>query len=50
MPAAEVAGRRFLQFYYKIMNYDKEAPYEKLAAMGLSSDYVFQETKRVIAI
>ena len=38
----------FLQFYYKIMNY-QEAPYAELATTGLSADYVARETKRAIA-
>ena len=38
----------FLPLYYRIMNY-QEAPYEKLPTAGLSSDYVFRETKRAIA-
>jgi hypothetical protein len=38
----------FIDFYYKIMNY-KEAPYDQLAATGLSADYVARETKRAVA-
>jgi hypothetical protein len=38
----------FLEFYYKIMNY-QEAPYDKLATTGLSPDYVARETKRALA-
>lgn len=38
----------FLDFYYKIMNY-QEAPYDKLATAGLSPDYVARETKRALA-
>lgn len=37
----------FLDFYYKIMNYN-EAPYDKLAVTGLSPDYVARETKRAL--
>jgi len=37
----------FLQLYYKIMNY-QEAPYDQLAATGLSADYVAKETKRAL--
>jgi len=37
----------FLGFYYKVMNYD-EAPYDQLAATGLSPDYVSKETKRAV--
>lgn len=39
----------FLPLYYRIMNYEKEAPYDKLSVAGLSSDYVFRETQRAIA-
>ena len=38
----------FLEFYYKIMNY-QEAPYDKLATAGLSPNYVARETKRALA-
>lgn len=38
----------FLPLYYGIMSYE-EAPYDKLPVAGLSSDYVFRETKRAIA-
>jgi hypothetical protein len=37
----------FLNFYYKMMNY-QEAPYDQLATKGLSSDYVARETKRAV--
>ncbi len=37
----------FLNFYYKIMNY-QEAPYDKLATTGLSADYVARETRRAV--
>ncbi len=37
-----------LPLYYKIMNYE-EAPLAKLSTTGLSSDYVFRETRRAIA-
>jgi hypothetical protein len=38
----------FLQLYYKIMNY-QEAPFDQLAASGLSPDYVAKETQRALA-
>lgn len=38
----------FLPFYYKIMSYN-EAPYEKLAVDGLSTDYVYRGTKRAVS-
>ena len=38
----------FVQFYYKIMNYE-EGPYEQLHLSGLSSGYVERETRRAIA-
>jgi hypothetical protein len=37
----------FQDFYYKIMDY-KEAPYDEVAATGLSADYVARETKRAV--
>lgn len=39
----------FLGFYYKIMNYEKEVPYDQLSTAGLSADYVYRETKRAMA-
>jgi len=44
----DAAPSDFLPLYYKMMNY-QEAPYDQLAATGLSADYVAQETKRAIA-
>ena len=41
--------QEFLPFYYKIVNLEKEVPYNQLPTHGLSSDYVFRETKRAIA-
>jgi hypothetical protein len=38
----------FLQFYYRIMNYE-EAPYDQLRTAGLTPDYVARETKRALA-
>jgi len=38
----------FLQLYYGIMNY-KEAPFDQLAASGLSPDYVAKEVQRARA-
>jgi hypothetical protein len=37
----------FLPLYYKIMNLE-EAPFDKLEEVGLSSDYVYRETKRAV--
>ncbi len=37
----------FLEFYYKIMNYN-EAPYDQLARTGLSADYVARETRQAL--
>ncbi len=37
-----------LPLYFKIMNYE-EAAYRELPTSGLSSDYVYRETKRAIA-
>jgi hypothetical protein len=36
-----------LEFEYKVLNYN-EAPLDKLAAAGFSSDYVLRETKRTV--
>ena len=38
-----------LDVYYKLLGYNEEAPLSKLATTGLSSDYVYRETKRAIA-
>jgi len=38
----------FLPLYYKMMNIE-EAPFAKLSTAGLSSDYVYRETKRAVA-
>ena len=38
-----------LPLYYKIMGYEGEASFEKLATAGLSPEYVARETKRAVA-
>ena len=38
----------FLALYYKMMDY-KEAPFDQLASVGLSPDYVAEETRRALA-
>jgi hypothetical protein len=38
----------FVQFYYKIMNYE-EGPYDKLNTSGLTPDYLAREVKRARA-
>lgn len=38
-----------LPLYYRIMGYEGEASFDKLAVTGLSADYVARETKRAIA-
>lgn len=38
-----------LNLYYNILGYKGEAPLGKLPTAGLSSDYVYRETKRAIA-
>jgi len=37
----------FIDFYYKIME-DPQAPYDQLATVGLSADYVARETRRAV--
>jgi hypothetical protein len=38
-----------LNLYYDILGYNGEAPLNKLTTTGLSSDYVYRETKRALA-
>ncbi len=38
-----------MPLYYKMVNLEHEAPYDKLFTAGLSSDYVSRETKRIVA-
>jgi len=44
----DASPKDFLQFYYKIMNY-QEGAYEDLHTAGLTPDYVARETRRAIA-
>jgi hypothetical protein len=44
----DVPPEEFMRFNNYILNYEKEAPFDKLAAKGLSSDYVFRETRRAL--
>lgn len=44
---ADAKPQDFLPLYYRIMNYN-EAPYDQLAAHGLSPDYVAKETARAL--
>ncbi len=37
-----------LDMLYRQLNYDSEAPYDKLTATGLSADYVERETRRAV--
>ena len=43
MPPAEI-----LQMMYEMFDYKKEAPYDKLAAAGFSTDYITREVKRTL--
>lgn len=43
----DLSKEESLQFEYRVMNY-KEGPYDRIAASGFSSDYVYRETKRAI--
>jgi hypothetical protein len=45
----DVPREEFMRFNNHLLNYGNEAPLEKLATEGLSSDYVFSETQRAIA-
>jgi hypothetical protein len=38
-----------MPLYYKILNLEHEVSHDKLSTAGLSSDYVYRETKRIIA-
>lgn len=43
------AAESVLNLYYGILGYHGEAPLDKLPTAGLSSDYVYRETKRALA-
>lgn len=43
----DVPREQILEFLYATLDY-KEAPYDKVTAAGLSSDYVMRETKRCV--
>ena len=45
---ADARAADLMPLYYRVMNYE-EAPLDKLPTAGLSSDYVFRETKRALA-
>jgi len=45
----DVPLEELMRFNNHLLNYGDEAPLEKLATSGLSSDYVFRETQRAVA-
>jgi hypothetical protein len=45
----DMPGEQILQMYYQILGYQGEASLDKLPTAGLSSKYVFEETKRALA-
>lgn len=45
----DVPKEELMRFNNHLLNYSNEASLEKLAAEGLSSDYVFRETQRALA-
>jgi hypothetical protein len=44
----DVPPEELMRFNNHLLNYGEEAPLDKLATAGLSSDYVYRETKRAI--
>lgn len=45
----DVPKDELLQFHYRILGYKDEGSYEQIPEKGLSSDYVYRETKRARA-
>jgi hypothetical protein len=45
----DAPAESILDLYYNILGYKGEAPLNKVATVGLSSDYVYRETKRALA-
>jgi hypothetical protein len=45
----DAPAESILDLYYNILGYEREAPVDKLPTAGLSSDYVYRETKRALA-
>jgi len=44
----DVPPEEFLRLNNHLLNYEHEAPFEKLAETGLSPDYVYRETRRAL--
>jgi hypothetical protein len=44
----DVPPEDLTRFHYRVLNYDREPDYQRLRTAGLSSDYVYRETKRAI--
>jgi hypothetical protein len=45
----DIPPEELMRFNNHLLNYGDEAPLDKLATAGLSSDYVFRETRRALA-
>ncbi|HEX5412180.1 MAG TPA: hypothetical protein VFZ27_09980 [Terriglobia bacterium] len=46
---ADAPAESVLELYYNILGYKGEASLDKLSTAGMSSDYVYRETKRALA-
>ncbi len=46
---ADLPPDEFVQFVYRVMGYEGEAPYEELRATGLSPGFISRETQRALA-
>lgn len=46
---ADLSPEQTLEFMYRVLQYEQEAPLDKLPTSGLTADYVLRETKRAVA-
>jgi hypothetical protein len=44
----DVPAEELTRFHYRILNYGQEPEYDRLRSAGLTSDYVYRETKRAV--